>query len=88
MTKIPCPYTYSNGKRCNGHVVRVEAYKADLEWTLQDDGSWAFAARPPRSHYHVFCSEKENHAGFGRPDAGEMKFYFNDLPTELRSAIA
>jgi hypothetical protein len=79
---IPCPFVYANGKRCAGHIVRVEAYKADLSWVLGDDGVWHFSYDWPRSHYHLFCSAKGNHVGFGRPDSEKMKVRF--LPDELR----
>lgn len=85
--KIRCPHIYASGKRCTGHIVSVEAYKADLSWTLQDDGSWVFGAGEPRSHYHLFCSEKGNHAGSRRNDSEKMKFYLSDLPAELRAVV-
>ena len=64
---IPCPFVYSRGKQCPGHIVRVEAYKADLEWNFRADDAWFFGWTP-RSHYHLFCSEKDNHAGANRED--------------------
>jgi hypothetical protein len=63
MTKaneIPCPFTYANGKKCPGHVVRVEAFNADIEWVLQKDGTWKFRAGEPRSHCGLWaggCSQ-------------------------------
>ncbi len=63
--QIPCPFVYAKGKKCTGHVVRVEAYKADISWNYRD-GAWRFAVGGPRSHYHLFCSEKDNHAGVRR----------------------
>ena len=86
MQKIACPYTYSNGKGCTGHIVRVEAYKADVEWDCADDGKWRFSFAP-RSHYHLFCSEKGNHAGYARPDSEKMKFYGDQLPKPIRDLI-
>jgi hypothetical protein len=83
--KIPCPYVYAKGRCCTGHVVRVEAFKADLSWTLGPDGKWTFAAGEPRSHYHLYCSEKGNHAGVGRDDA--LKYFWSDLPATLKVAI-
>ena len=71
-SNIPCPFEYANGKRCGGDIVKVEAYNADLEWELQEDGSSKFSFGHPRSHYHVFCSEKGNHAGFGRSDSDSL----------------
>ena len=49
---------------------------------------WRVGIGEPRSHYHVFCSEKGNHAGVRRSDDDRMKFYFGDLPEALRRAIS
>ena len=38
-TLIACPFVYANGRACTGHVVRVEAYKADLTWSADADGT-------------------------------------------------
>src|ERR1700687_961030 len=82
--QIRCPFVYSRGKQCPGHIVRVEAYKADLEWSFSADGvrslEWS-----PRSHYHLFCSEKNSHAGAFKEDA--LKFYWQELPVELREEM-
>jgi hypothetical protein len=86
VERIPCPFFYANGRRCTGHVVRFEAYKADVDWTLDEKGVWRFSFGP-RSHYHLFCSEKGNHAGSLRPDNQQMKFYWQDLPEELQAII-
>jgi hypothetical protein len=85
--RIPCPFTYANGKACPGHIVSVEAYKADVAWSMNDDGTWQVAIGRPRSHYHLFCSKKGNHAGYKRQDDSRLKFYFNQLPEELRQAM-
>jgi hypothetical protein len=84
---IQCPFVYSNGKHCSGHVVRVEAFKADIVWSLEDDGEWKMSVGQPRSHYHLFCSQEGNHAGHGQEDADSMTFYFQDLPQELRNVM-
>lgn len=84
--RIACPFVYANGRACAGHVVRVEAYKADLAWSTDAEGSWSFDFRP-RSHYHVFCSEKGNHAGFRRQDPNALKFWFDTLPTPIRRIL-
>jgi len=81
--QFPCPFVYANGRKCAGYITKVEAYKADLSWDRQADGTWKFDWRWPRSHYHVFCSLKGNHAGYDRPDDGRMKFYLDKLPDGL-----
>ena len=83
---IACPFVYSSGKACEGHIERVEAIKADLEWTL-NDGAWKLAVGEARSHFHVYCSLKGNHAGHGRSDFEQLKFYLNELPAELLAAM-
>ena len=86
--KIPCPFVYARGRRCTGHVIRVEAYKADLAWIFNaDSGRWEFRWGRPRSHFHLFCSEKGNHAGYPARDSDKMKFYFDQLPEALRKAM-
>ena len=85
MTKIFCPYVYADGKACGGHVVRIEAYKADLEWDYAD-GGWRFASFP-RSHYHLYCSEKGDHVGHKRRADDRMKFFLDQLPDNLRAVI-
>jgi hypothetical protein len=57
-TAVPCPYVSKSGRKCKGHIVRVEAFKADLSWTKADDGVWEFGWSQPRSHFHVYCSGK------------------------------
>jgi hypothetical protein len=82
----PCPYVDAKGK-CKGHIVRIEAFKADLAWHHSDDGKWTFSVGEPRTHYHLYCSEKGNHAGFNKPDSEKMKFYYRDLPPTLQKLI-
>jgi hypothetical protein len=86
--EIPCPFIYANGKKCVGHVVKIEAFKADLAWARQEDGTWKFDWGDPRSHYHLTCSLKGNHAGYDRHDDPRMKFYRDQLPDDLRAVIA
>lgn len=83
-TKVQCRFVYANGKRCLGHIIRVEVYKADVSWTPDEaTGRWKAEIDRPRSHYHLFCSEKGSHAGSMRPDDSRMKFYRDQLPDEL-----
>jgi hypothetical protein len=55
-TAIPCPFVYARGKRCTGHIVRVEAYKADLLWTFKD-GRWSFVSES-RARTFTFSARK------------------------------
>ena len=72
----------------NAKAVRIAAFKADLEWTVNDDGVWSFAVGAPRSHYPLYCSEQGNHAGYNRPDDERMTFYFDKLPAALQNVIS
>jgi hypothetical protein len=83
---IRCPFVYADGKRCTGEIKRIEVYKADITWELQPDGAWEFAWYP-RSHYHLFCSEKGSHSGWAKRDDPRMKFYFSGLPKEVRAVL-
>ena len=85
--KFPCPFTYASGDPCTGHIAGVEAFKAELSWERQEDGTWRFFFGQPRSHFHVYCSEKGNHAGYKRGDDSRMKFYADQLPDELWQAM-
>jgi hypothetical protein len=86
MSEItPCPFVYANGKQCTGHVVGIEAFKVDIAWTQQQDGSWRFDAGEPRSHYHLRCSEKGNHSGLRGED--KLKFFLRELPEPLRDVV-
>jgi hypothetical protein len=82
-----CPFVYASGKHCSGRVVRVEAFKADLAWTSNDSGGdWNFSWSA-RSHFHLFCSDKGNHAGTVRPDSDQMKFYWDQLPEDVQQLL-
>jgi hypothetical protein len=86
---VPCPFVYASGKRCGGQIVRVEAYKADLFWVAVGPmGEWRMRTGQPRSHYHLFCSEKGNHAGAIGPDSSQLKLYFDQLPEKLQKIIS
>jgi hypothetical protein len=78
-TRIPCPFVYSGGRKCPGHITHIEAYKADISWTPDNEGKWRPSIGEPRSHYHLFCSEKGNHAGIRRQDDSRLKFYYREL---------
>ena len=84
--ELDCPFIYASGQRCRGRIVRIEAYKAELVWSLAEDGRWIFNFSP-RSHYHLFCSLKGNHAGSLRPDDPQMKLRDRDLSDELRAIL-
>lgn len=86
QTPIPCPYIYANGRVCTGHVTCIEAYKADVTWAFDKEGKWQFGFQA-RSHFHLFCSEKGNHAGFRKRDSDGMKFRFDQLPEPLQQII-
>jgi hypothetical protein len=73
---IVCPHVSPKEKSCKGHVVAVEAYKADVRWNTNDEGSWLLSIGEPRSHYHVFCS-----------CGHELRCYLADLPESLAVAM-
>ncbi len=50
------------------------------------EGEWSFEWQP-RSHYHLFCSERGNHAGYKKTDDERMKFSYDRLPDEVRALI-
>ena len=81
--EVACPFVYANGRKCSGHITHVEAYKIDVTWKPGEDGKWRPSVGEPRSHYHLFCSERGNHAGAGRQDHSSMKCYLSQLPEGL-----
>ncbi len=83
---IPCPYVYANSKSCPGRIIRVEAYKADVEWEESEDGKWVLTW-DPRSHYHLFCSVKGDHVGPRRRHDPRLKFFRDDLPDKIRALL-
>lgn len=86
-SRIRCPYRSQDGRRCLGHVVRVELCKAEVSWRRHRDENWKFVIHAPYSTYRVYCSEKGNHGGYTRPDSEKLKFYFEELPAALRVVI-
>ena len=78
--EVACPSVYANGRKCPGHITHVHDYKLDVTWTPDADGKWQPSLGEPRSHYHLICSEKGNHAGYAREDHPSMKRYRDQLP--------
>src|SRR5260221_687407 len=35
----PCPFVYAKGKKCTGHIWRIEAFKVDISWSRADEDS-------------------------------------------------
>ena len=64
----------------------MEAYKADVEWREGENDAWVFEWYP-RSHHPLFCSEKGDHTGPRRRDDRRMKFYYDELPQEIRDLL-
>ena len=85
MEPIPCPFVYANGKICTGHITRFEMYHARMRWENNED-DWVFSFQEG-THYHLYCSEKGNHAGFKKGDDYRMKFWYDQLPDEIQSLI-
>jgi len=82
-TPIPCPQ-----RRCPGHIIKIEAFKAALEWSLGPDGQWRFCTSMPQSHYHLHCSEDhammfEDHWVFRRGST-ELKALLDASPVAWR----
>jgi hypothetical protein len=86
MASVPCPFVYADGKPCPGHIVRIEGYKADVAWRLDEKGDWCLDV-DPRSHYHLFCSEKGNHAGYRKLDDPRMKGFYHQLPEVVQKVV-
>ena len=83
---FPCTFVYASGKPCTGQIERIEVYKADLSWQPVSENEWQFSWEQ-RSHYHLFCSEKGNHAGYKKHDDDRMKFHWDELPEGIRRLL-
>jgi hypothetical protein len=86
MATFPCPYVYPSGDRYGGRIVKVEAFNTDLRWTFDESGNSIFSHSQRRSHFHLFCSEKGNHADDSHPE--QMMRYTINMPDELLRVIA
>ncbi len=86
MHAIPCSFVYANGRACTGRITRIATFKADVKWRESADGTWQFGWSD-RTHYHVFCSERDSHARYNQRDDERMKFFYRDLPDEVRAVI-
>jgi hypothetical protein len=78
--EVPCPFVYANGRKCPGHIIYVQAYKADVTWKSDEDGKWWPSVEQPRSHFHLVCSAKGGHGRREGEDSERMKFYLGKLP--------
>ena len=85
MTPFPCPYVFPDSRRCPGHLVKIEAFNADLSWVLGESGGWVFNHAQPRSRYQLFCSERSGHAADSLPE--QMKCYLSGMPDGLLAVV-
>ena len=76
-----CPFTYANGKRCDGIIQQARAYGQ-----VQPDG---FTAREDVYKYRLWCSKRWDHAGAVSSwiSKERMEFYPNKLPLGLEDAL-
>lgn len=76
--KIPCPFVYSTGKNCEGHIESAwQRAKVVWNWEFRD-GEWIRTESrtiDTTSHIHLICSLKNNHAGSQRPTPQVMKVW-------------
>ena len=81
MTPFPAPYVFPDSRLCPGHLVKIEAFNADLSWVFGESGGWTFKHSQPRSRYQLFCSERGDHAGDSLPE--QMKCYLSGMSDDL-----
>jgi hypothetical protein len=60
---IACQQACADGRRCTGHVIRVETEHAGLVWQRGQDGVWQAALGTPRTRYRLICSAPAGHVG-------------------------
>jgi hypothetical protein len=74
MARVACTHIRASGRRCRGHIIRVEAAKADLSWRRRADGTaWSFDVGQPKS-FRLHCS--------GSHEA--LKVAYSELPVALQ----
>lgn len=73
--KLPCPFVYSNGRKCCGYISHARLY----------GGRVVHRAAKVR----LWCSEKDDHAGAVSSWAGKdrMEFYPDKLPAAVWAAL-
>ena len=73
--ELSCPFVYSNGKKCTGHVVSWKIYGGDTFATARKVRLW--------------CSEKDDRAGAISSWVGKerMEFYPDRLPKPIFEAV-
>jgi hypothetical protein len=79
---IACPQSCADGRRCAGHVIRVETEQAGLVWQRDQDGVWRAALGPPRGRYRLTCSAPAGHPG------PAPALDWDALPEPLRAVLA
>ena len=84
--KIPCPFKYSTGKHCEGHIVAIKGFKCQIGWEIDGEDKNEFLWDTGR-HYHFYCSEKSNHAAFNSPDSDQLKFRWNEIDSEIQEFL-
>ena len=84
---MKCPFVYSNEKRCSGYVSELKIIKAKVVVSLTEENKVRGLYFDTPYHVHLYCSGKENHAGYMRQDSGQMKVWYSDLPEEIRRQI-
>lgn len=78
---IPCPFVYANGKRCTGFVRRARAYGPTR--------GRGYVDREDVRKYRLWCSEKDDHAGFLPNPAtkNRMEFYPDEFEAGVEDRI-
>lgn len=76
--KYPCPFTYADGRECQGHIVGFRAYGPR-------QGNEVLEVKKVR----LWCSERYDHQGAVNSWAGKerMEFYPNQLPDYLKPLL-
>ena len=87
MATIPCPFVDTDDRRCHGHIVRIEAYNADLHWEQGASDGWDFEFAPS-SAFHLFCSEMGNHEGSDPDGSAQLILDADELGSALSSVLA
>jgi len=84
---MQCPFIYTNGKRCNGYVNRIEVIKANIKFAVDKKDNLEFSGLNSNHHIHLYCSKKGNHAGYHKLPPEAMKLWLNELPSNIKAGL-
>lgn len=83
---MKCPFTFPDGRRCDGYVDKIKLIDSNLMIQMNDDGDVETIGLDVQGHVQLFCSKNGDHSRSpGVP--GQLKIEFEELPEDVRGQI-